>query len=134
MRVTDLQDQLAEVLMNMAATQDPPLVMAELPTDLQTEFRRRARVIMEWFEKLLTQQAEGDDETIVVHPISEFGIPMVELTRYNLTTLLEKLDDPLSARTLIDGQNRIAVKAVEDVEHYANRPPGAVHMPSRPGP
>lgn len=60
----------------------------------------------------------------------EDGFPTVELTRRNLTTLLAKLDDPLSARTLIDGERRVAVRAVEDAEHYANRPPGEVYMPS----
>ena len=29
-------------------------------------------------------------------------IPVLELTRRNLETLLAKLDDPLSARTLLD--------------------------------
>lgn len=56
--------------------------------------------------------------------------PTVELTRRNLTALLAKLDDPLSARTLRDGEDRVAVKAVEDDEHYKTRPPGEVYMPS----
>lgn len=54
------------------------------------------------------------------------NIPVLELTRRNLTALLEKLDDPNSACTLIDGENQIAVRAVEDAEHYKNRAPGAV--------
>jgi hypothetical protein len=61
----------------------------------------------------------------------EPGIPIVELTRRNLMVLLEKLDDPLSARTLIDGDGKIAVRAVEDSTHYAHRQPGEVYMPSR---
>jgi hypothetical protein len=122
MRMIDLQDQLAEVLMNLPGKEDPPLTMDELPTDIQEEFRRRAQVVMDFFERLLT--TEGDDETIVVHKISEYGVPLMELTRRNLTGLLEKLDDPNSARTLIDPGNKIAVKAVEDSEHYSNRPPG----------
>jgi hypothetical protein len=56
--------------------------------------------------------------------------PTLELTRRNLTTLLAKLDDPLSARTLRDGEGLIAVKAVEDDEHYKTRPPGEIYMPS----
>ena len=57
-------------------------------------------------------------------------LPMVELTRRNLQALLDKLDDPLSERTLIDPTYRIAVKAVEDSEHYSDRAPGAVYMPT----
>ena len=54
----------------------------------------------------------------------------IELTRRNLTTLLAKLDDPASARTLLEGETGFAVRAVEDEEHYANRPPGEVYMPT----
>lgn len=57
---------------------------------------------------------------------SGLGIPMVELTERNLRTLLDKLTDPDSARTLVDGEYRVAVRAVPDEAHYANRPPGAV--------
>jgi hypothetical protein len=59
---------------------------------------------------------------------------LLELSRRNLQALLDKLDDPLSARTLSkmseDGALFLTVKAVEDVEHYADRAPGAVYMPS----
>lgn len=55
---------------------------------------------------------------------------VVELTRRNLETLLAKLDDPASERTLVAPGGRVAVKAVENNEHYANRPPGAVYMPT----
>lgn len=54
----------------------------------------------------------------------------LELTRRNLETLLAKLDDPLSNRTLIDRDDQIAVKAVENKEHYGDREPGSVYMPS----
>lgn len=57
----------------------------------------------------------------------------IELTRRNLETLLAKLDDPLSARTLgkrDEAGGFILVKAVEDEEHYADRAPGEVYMPS----
>ena len=54
----------------------------------------------------------------------------IELTRRNLETLLAKLDDPLSVRTLCDGETGFAVTAVENEAHYANRPPGHVYMPS----
>lgn len=52
------------------------------------------------------------------------GFPVVELTERNLRGLLEKLEDPNSARTLIDPDHRIAVRAVRDEEHYADRAPG----------
>lgn len=58
----------------------------------------------------------------------------LELSRRNLQTLLAKLDDPLSARTLSklaeDGSGWIDVVAVEDEEHYEDRFPGPVYMPS----
>ena len=60
--------------------------------------------------------------------------PVLELSRRNLQALLDKLDDPLSARTLVSpglpGEPLIYVKAVEDAEHYSDRPPGPVYMPS----
>lgn len=59
--------------------------------------------------------------------------PVVELTRRNINTLLDKLNDPFSARMLGSpagpGDPYVLVKAVEDAEHYADRAPGAVHMP-----
>lgn len=63
---------------------------------------------------------------------SEPGIdvPVLELTRRNLEALLAKLDDPRSRRTLVDGDDRIAVRAVENDDHYKTRPPGLVYMPS----
>jgi len=60
----------------------------------------------------------------------DFGVPTVELTRRNLEALLAKLDDPLSERTLINGSGTIAVKAVPDEEHYSDRAPGEVYLPS----
>lgn len=60
--------------------------------------------------------------------------PVLELSRRNLLALLDKLDDPLSARTLgspgLPGEPMIFVKAVEDAEHYSDRAPGEVYMPS----
>lgn len=55
-------------------------------------------------------------------------LPMhiIELTERNLLTLLEKLTDPNSARTLMDPDLKIMVKAVPDAEHYSNRAPGEV--------
>ena len=59
------------------------------------------------------------------------GLPTVELTRRNLSSLLAKLNGnpPNSACTLIDPDDQIAVKAVEDDEHYKaeGRPPGPMH-------
>lgn len=51
---------------------------------------------------------------------------VLELTRRNLIVLLAKLDDPTSARTIIDPDEKIAVRAVEDEAHYANREPGVM--------
>ena len=50
----------------------------------------------------------------------------IELTRRNLLVLLAKLDGypPDSACTIIDSTGYIAVKAVEDAEHYSGRDPG----------
>lgn len=63
--------------------------------------------------------------------LGEFnGVPVLELTRRNLITLLMKLDDPKSARTLVDGTGGIIVRAVENDEHYSDRPHGEVYMPS----
>ena len=57
------------------------------------------------------------------------GLPVVELTRRNLLALLAKLDGnpPGSACTLIDPDDRIAVKAVEDSRHYEDRRAGPMH-------
>lgn len=49
---------------------------------------------------------------------------ILELSERNLRTLLEKLTDPNSQRTLMDPDRRIFVKAVDDVEHYSDRPAG----------
>lgn len=57
-------------------------------------------------------------------------MPILELTRRNLETLLDKLDDPASQRTLIDPDMVIGVKAVENNEHYSDRDPGAIYMPT----
>lgn len=65
-----------------------------------------------------------------VQEAGDYGVPTVELTRRNLLGLLAKLDDPASMRTIIDGEHTIAVKAVEDEEHYADRPAGEMYMPT----
>lgn len=57
-------------------------------------------------------------------------LPVVELTRRNLEALLAKLDDPASVRMLISGDDKIAVRAVENEEHYSDRRPGTVYMPT----
>lgn len=41
------------------------------------------------------------------------GCVVIELTRRNLRTLLVKLDDPWSARALVDPDGKIIVRAVE---------------------
>jgi hypothetical protein len=51
-------------------------------------------------------------------------LPVLELTRRNLETLLAKLGDPNSMRMLVDPTGKIAVKAVPDDEHYQTRAPG----------
>lgn len=55
-------------------------------------------------------------------------IPIVELTRRNLETLLAKLDDPHSSRTLADGDGNVFVRAVENEEHYKDRPYGLMYI------
>ncbi len=44
---------------------------------------------------------------------NENGCRVVELTRRNLQVLLAKLDDPLSARGLMDADAKILVRAIE---------------------
>lgn len=66
-------------------------------------------------------------------PTSGHGVPMVELTERNLLSLLEKLTDPNSQRTLIDGENMIGVRAVPDEEHYSDRAPGVTWTNGRWG-
>lgn len=53
----------------------------------------------------------------------------LELTRRNLEVLLEKLDDPASVRTI--SNDGFTVTAVENEEHYSNRLPGPMYMPTR---
>lgn len=59
------------------------------------------------------------------------GQLFVELTRRNLETLLMKLDLPAgeSECTISTGDQNLTlyVKAVEDDEHYSDRPAGMVH-------
>lgn len=54
----------------------------------------------------------------------------LELTRRNLMTLLANLDDPLSHRTLTAPGGLIKVRAVENDEHYSDRPAGEIWMPT----
>lgn len=72
-------------------------------------------------------------------PSNPTSFPMIELTRRNLEILLEKLDDPASARTIFKDDpdlpypwNGFAVRAVENDEHYAaeDREPGTMYMPT----
>lgn len=59
------------------------------------------------------------------------SLPVVELTRRNLMSLLAKLNGspPNSVCTLIDPDHQIAVRAVEDAMHYEaeGRAPGLMH-------
>lgn len=58
------------------------------------------------------------------------SVIQVELTRRNLETLLAKLDDPTSMKTIYktadDGQGTVFVSAVENEKHYSDRPAGPV--------
>lgn len=54
----------------------------------------------------------------------------IELSRRNLETLLLKLDDPLSHRTLMSPCSEIVVTAVENERHYKSREPGPIYMPT----
>lgn len=64
-------------------------------------------------------------------PAPQGSTPVLELTRRNLESLLEKLDDPNSERMLLDGERLIYVRAVEDSEHYKTREPGPVYTNGR---
>lgn len=67
------------------------------------------------------------------------NVTYVTLSRRNLQTLLNKLDDPESKRTLVkDGDgSRLVVTAEEDDVHYKDRPEGGAgevhpkHDPNR---
>jgi hypothetical protein len=54
------------------------------------------------------------------------GMIFVELTRRNLETLLAKLDDSDSVCTLVGPTRDFMVRAVENDEHYSDRPAGAM--------
>jgi hypothetical protein len=57
----------------------------------------------------------------------------LELSRRNLEVLLAKLGDPISARTLIKVSEEgdvVEVVAVENADHYSDRPPGVMFMPT----
>lgn len=58
-----------------------------------------------------------------------YGNITVVLSRRNLKTLLLKLDEPTSARTLhrLTDNGYLVVKAEADDVHYADRTAGAVH-------
>jgi hypothetical protein len=73
---------------------------------------------MKFIEKALVPTRDGE------------GICILELTRRNLQTLLDKLDDAASGSALIDPDGKILVRAVENEEHYSERAPGAIFMPS----
>jgi len=59
-----------------------------------------------------------------------YGNILVELSRRNLETLLAKLDDEDSERTLMrysdDLSQVVCVTAVENEAHYSDREPGPV--------
>lgn len=82
---------------------------------------------------------------------SPYALPTIELTRRNLETLLLKLVDPASHRTIakdgyavhaVEGDEFLpapeltliadghAVTAVEDEDHYADRAAGLMYMPT----
>lgn len=81
-----------------------------------------------------------------IPPAPGSNMPCIELTRRNLNILLEKLDDDASHKTIVDPDwqlmvtaveeggddpdSPIQVKAVEDIEHYGDRSPGVMYMPS----
>lgn len=51
----------------------------------------------------------------------ENGMAVLELSRRNLTILLAKLDDPLSARALVAPDGQLMVRVVEEEESVAVR-------------
>lgn len=65
--------------------------------------------------------------------IHDSNPPVVELSRRNLHALLNKLSAPQSMKMLgspvsYAGQPEILVKAVENAEHYSDRPPGEIYV------
>lgn len=82
-----------------------------------------------------------------IPPAPGSKLPCIELTRRNLNILLEKLDDDASHKTIVDADwsimvtaveeaeddpnCKMLVKAVENVEHYGDRPPGIMYMPTK---
>ena len=58
---------------------------------------------------------------------TEGHMHVLELSERNLRTLLEKLTDPDSSRTLLDPDRKNMIKAVADEEHYATRLPGLTY-------
>lgn len=59
------------------------------------------------------------------------GPHVLELSRRNLEVLLAKLEDPLSAKSLLCPDAKIYVCAVENEAHYSDRAPGVVYMPTK---
>ncbi len=55
------------------------------------------------------------------------GQMTVELTRRNLLTLLAKLDGHPENSSCCIAKDGVTVKAVEDAEHYTDRPYGRAH-------
>lgn len=66
----------------------------------------------------------NDDGTVTVNTRA---LPVLELTRRNLETLLEKLTDPNSMCSLIDPTGQVLVRAVPNDKHYSDRSPGEVY-------
>lgn len=66
-----------------------------------------------------------------IPPAPGSKMPCIELTRRNLNILLEKLDDDASHKTIVDGDWKIMVTAVEDEAHYGDRIPGEMYMPTK---
>jgi hypothetical protein len=58
---------------------------------------------------------------------TDHGMVVVELTRRNLETLLEKFDDPNSVKSLLSPCRSAMVVAVENEEHYSDREPGRIY-------
>jgi len=56
------------------------------------------------------------------------GMIKVELSRRNLEVLLAKLDNADSACTLLSPCRTAIVVAVENHEHYSERPPGIMYV------
>ncbi|WP_142277533.1 hypothetical protein [Mycobacterium timonense] len=98
------------------------LAKLDVPLSSQALIDGEGRILV----RAIENEARPDDATARAR-LSE-GV--VELTRSDIETLLAALSHPGQDATLVRGGSEIVVRAVENTEHYRDRPPGRVWMPS----